>query len=299
MDYLPFFVWPDVAVVYVICAIPLIGCVIALISRRISWTAAVVALVVMLLVPWTYTQARCRHDAEALGELLGQLRFGEARVLAHKLIALDPSREFNGQPLRQTVEQLDAAVRQLAWNVAAPLQPSASEEDRLNRGRQLAMLGEVDAAIEVLKPLRGGATGADAANLMGTLEQNRSNWPAALELFSKAKTAWQSQPPSEEQAAGVAEAVAGIAHCQRKSGAYVAAEATYQELLGLSPTAETHFLLAQFYEDAQHAEKAAGHVRRAMAMAPDVYGEQGKKLLDKLAVYHFGCFRVGRWNSEQ
>jgi tetratricopeptide (TPR) repeat protein len=92
--------------------------------------------------------------------------------------------------------------------------------------------------------------------------------------------------------AGLLQATTGIAYCQRKLGHYADAEATYQQVLTLSPTADSHFLLAQFYEDAQQAEKARTHARRAMALAPTRYRQEGEKLIRKLTVYHFGCLSV-------
>jgi hypothetical protein len=73
-------------------------------------------------------------------------------------------------------------------------------------------------------------------------------------------------------------------------GHYARAETAYQQLLALSPTADTHFLLAQFYEDVQRTSLAAEHARRAMALAPERYQQPGEQLLDKLVTLHFGCW---------
>jgi tetratricopeptide (TPR) repeat protein len=85
------------------------------------------------------------------------------------------------------------------------------------------------------------------------------------------------------------QATTGIAYCERKLGRYAEAEAAYLERLALSPTAETHFLLASFYEDAQQTSNARTHARLAMALAPERYRQPGKKLIDKLDTLHFGC----------
>jgi tetratricopeptide (TPR) repeat protein len=68
------------------------------------------------------------------------------------------------------------------------------------------------------------------------------------------------------------------------------AEAAYQQLLELDPSADTHFLLAQFYEGTQQAAKAQFHARQAMALAPDRYDQAGQRLIDKLITHHFGCW---------
>lgn len=57
-------------------------------------------------------------------------------------------------------------------------------------------------------------------------------------------------------------------------------------------TADSHFLLAQFYEDAQQADKARTHARRAMALAPERYQKEGEKLINRLTTFHFGCLHV-------
>jgi tetratricopeptide (TPR) repeat protein len=83
-----------------------------------------------------------------------------------------------------------------------------------------------------------------------------------------------------------------MGYCRRKLGRYAEAEATYLEMLELAPTAESHFLVAQFYEDTQQTAKAREHARKAMALAPDRYDDVGRRLINKLSVYHFGCLGV-------
>ena len=86
---------------------------------------------------------------------------------------------------------------------------------------------------------------------------------------------WEARPESPARAAGVLRATTGIAYCLRKLGRYAEAEVAYREVLALSPTADSHFLLAQFYEDAQQAGKAREHARRAIELAPDRYPKDG------------------------
>jgi tetratricopeptide (TPR) repeat protein len=88
------------------------------------------------------------------------------------------------------------------------------------------------------------------------------------------------------------QATTGIAYCQRKSGRYAEAEANYQQVLALSPTADSYYLLAQFYEDTQQAEQARTHARQAMELDPARYGQKGEKLIRKLTVSDFGCLGV-------
>jgi hypothetical protein len=88
------------------------------------------------------------------------------------------------------------------------------------------------------------------------------------------------------------QALRGIGYCARKAGRTSQAEAAYQALLKTSPTADSHFLAAQFYEDAQATSLALRHVRQAMALDPRRFGESGRTLVNKLQTAHFGCWGV-------
>jgi hypothetical protein len=256
--------------------------------RGEAMLTAAVGLVILILVPAVYVGARCRHDATRLGSYLGQYRFGEARDIIHAILMLDPRREFNGQPLTAVRDNVDGVVADLESRVAARLSPYTSPQDRFDRGRVLAMLGRTGEALDVLGPVHG----PEADSLRGTIHETREEWQPALDSFREVRKAWEAQPPSPARQAALARAATGTAYALRKLGRYPEAEAAYRELLELEPTAENHFLLAQFYEDAQQAGKARDHARRAMAMEPDRYEKEGKKLISKLAVYHFGCFGV-------
>ena len=256
-------------------------------QTRAMLTAAV-GFVILVLVPAVYVGARCRHDATRLGSYLGQYRFGEARDIVHALVMLEPNGELNGRPLTAVRDDVDGVVADLESRVGGRLSPYAPPQERFDRGRMLAMLGRTGEALDVLEPVRG----PEADRLRGTIHETREEWQPALDSFRGVRTAWGLQPPSPARQAALARATTGIAYALRKMGHYPEAEAAYRELLELEPTAENHFLLAQFYEDAQQAGMAREHARQAMAMEPDRYEKEGKKLINKLAVYHFGCFGV-------
>ena len=250
------------------------------------------AALLAFVLPWTYTTARCQHDVGKLGELLQQSRFGEARKVAHTLVLLDARRTWNGYPLPQVAADIDRAIEQLTSRAAIPLTISATADQRLERAAELAMLGRNSAAIETIETLPQPLEHPRASNLLATIYETEGSWSAALEAYRQASTLWRLQPASSEQAAGLLQAITGIAYCQRKQGRYGDAEATYQQVLGLSPSGHSHFLLAQFYEDTQQAEKAHAHARRAMELSPQQYQQRGQKLIDKLSIYHFGCWGV-------
>ena len=84
----------------------------------------------------------------------------------------------------------------------------------------------------------------------------------------------------------------GQAYCLRKLGQYSAAEQAYRQLLLLSPTPDTHFLLAQFYEDTQQSTAAAAHARQAAQLAPGRFAEPVRQMSRRLATASFGCFAI-------
>lgn len=248
----------------------------------------------LFVLPATYLAARGRHDDARLGELLGQSRLGEARALAARLLALDADANWNGHPLSEVTEELDRVVGVLTARVAAPLAPDATGRSRLERGRQLAMLGRTGEAIETLAEMGE----PEAHNLRGTMLESTAEWRHALEEYKAARLGWESRPPSAERGAGMVRASTGIAYCERKLGRYSEAEGSYREVLRLASTGESHFLLARFYDDTQQAEKARTHARAAMALDPARYRKEGERLIRKLSVYQFGCLGVFAAESE-
>ncbi|MCI0459849.1 MAG: tetratricopeptide repeat protein [Gemmataceae bacterium] len=272
-------------------------------NQRTGWgyrsAVAGLGLAVLLGLPSLYVSARCRHDVGRLGQLLDQSRFGEARTLVHGLLALGAEGEWQGHPLPAVAAEVDRMVGVLESRVAVSLSARASDRERLERARELAMLGRTEAALDVLPSVRDPALTAEAASLRGTIHETRDEWDTALAAHQSARQAWQGRPESPAREAGLLQATRDIAYCQRKLGRYTEAEAAYLQLLKLSPTnrqAEAHFLLAQFYEDAQQAEQARVHARRAVAHDPARYGQAGEQLIRKLTVFHFGC--VGVFSAE-
>jgi tetratricopeptide (TPR) repeat protein len=294
------------AAVRAIVALALVvACVLiwTILFRREGWkdSAAMigVGLAMLTLAPATYVAARTRHDLGKLGEYLQQSRFGEAQTLVQRLLVLDAHAQWNGQPLNKAALGIEQVVAQLERQVASSPGAHATSEGRLEQARALAMLGRSEAALAVLDSLNDRAAAAEIGTLRGTIQENRGQWEAALTAYTEARAAWEARPASEDRADGLLRAVTGIAYCQRKAGRYAAADATYQQVLALAPTADSHFLLAQFYEDAQQADKARVHARQAMLLDPRRYQQQGSKLINKLAVYHFGCLGVFRAESGQ
>ncbi|SRR6056297_336390 len=272
---------------------------------RVPWTQShrspshwpalmLVGVLLMWLVPATYVQARCRHDADRLQDLLEQSRLGEARMLALRVLALDGSAHVQNRPLGPVAADLARTVAYLESRVAQPLSAGASDEQWLQRVRELAIVGDHDAALGLMAASSRRARLPQACNLRGTILETLGQWQAAGQAYRSAKSAWQDRldwpDQTEECRAGLIRAATGIGYSERKLGHHRNAEAAYLERLTLAPTADSHFLLAQFYEHAQQIGSARRHARRAMTLDPQQYRTQGELLLNKLATFHFGCF---------
>ncbi len=250
------------------------------------------AIAVSLALPWLYVQARCRHDLARLEGLMEQTRIGEAGALAERLLVLAPHATVRGFPLLRVAEQSRRIVADLQSRVQTPLPASADVAQRLQRAGDLGMLGRTAEALAVLDASPAAAQSAAVNHLRGVIHDARNEFGLALEAYRAAREAALAHPRSAESNAVVIDATRGMAYCERKLGRYADAERTYLELLAFEPTAETHFLLAQFYEDTQQASLAQDHARQAMALDPQRYAARGRQLIDKLMTHHFGCWSV-------
>lgn len=264
----------------------------ASVLRRFRGTGAIaLALAILAVIPAVFVDARVRHDLKLLTELLEQARLGEASELTGRIAALQPSADWQGRPIAALGRELDRTVADLRSRAAVPLPDSAGPLARVDRARDLAILGDTDAALNVLSDRRIAAIeDPEVMNLRGTIHETRSEWKAARDWYRRARWASEGLPASEAGLATLLQAQRGIAYAERKAGRTPEAEAAYRELLALSPTADTHFLLAQFYEDGQQADLARTHARRAMDLDPRRYAREGRQLIDKLQTVHFGCF---------
>jgi tetratricopeptide (TPR) repeat protein len=263
-------------------------------ENELRHVAAVLVLemIALLLVPSVYIRARCRHDANRVADLIEQSRLGEAFALVQRLLVLSPQAEWNGHPLDQALPGIEQSIRDIQSRVSIPLSVQATDQQRVDRARDLAVLGNARDALDVLQSSPASADSPDACNLRGTIHETRGEWELGRQSYQRAKLAWQSQPPGPERAAGLVRATTGIAYCLRKLGRYADAETFYLEVLSLSPTADSHFLLARFYDDTEQTAKAHSHARQAMALASERYQLEGQQLIDKLAMRHFGCLGI-------
>jgi hypothetical protein len=292
----------DIMVVCLAAGLPLAASLLALALSRGVWSKDLLAvltveLAVLLLFPRFYIFVRCQHDTGRVVELAEQSRIGEARALAHEVLSLSPQATWNGMSLKLAADNLDGAAREIEQRINGPLPNDADVDRCLARARDLAMLGRTNDALQTLDAAPGASDSPEASNLRGTIYETRGAWREARKEYRRVESGWREREVSTQRTAGLVRAVTGIAFCERKLGRLREAEAAWLKRLELSPTAESNFLLAQFYEDTQHTQKASFHAEEAMRLAPERYAQKGRQLLDKLVTSHFGCLGVFRAES--
>lgn len=253
-----------------------------------------VSLAILLLVPVTYEHARLKHDTEQVGGLIEQSRLSEALALLDRIILRHPSARWQQQSLRVIRADLRHQTAELTAAVDAALPATATINEQLQRGQQFAVLGRNAEAIQVLTPLTSTSMATEACNLLGTIHESQLEWGIAAEWYQQARRHCDEQPGADGSPAGKARALQGTAYCSRRLGLLEQAEAAWLQLLEIEPTADTHYLLACFFEDTQQTLRALHHAEQAMNMSPSRYSEKGQRLIDKLQTMHFGCLNVVR-----
>lgn len=257
-------------------------------AEQVAWLC--LTFVIANAIPGVYVTARCHQDVTRFRELLGQSRLGEGLRLGQRLVRLDPDARWDNGTLSGTVSDLDRVVQTLQSEDSVNAGYKRTEEQWFQHAQRLAMLGQTDEALRILNEFEHPT--AKTWNLAGTIHETRDSWRQGLDAYRKAEAAWESRSVSSDRSQGLIRAVTGMAFCQRKLGQYHQAESAYRKLLQLAPNADTHFLLAQFYDDSEQTVLSQGHARRAMELSPQRYLKSGKQLLDKLATSHWGCFKI-------
>lgn len=249
-----------------------------------------------LVVPAFYTQSRVDEMVTQTEEYLGSGRLGDARKLTREICVLSPWQNIGGTSAGDLARDLDRDCYEIERNLAfMKRRPVQSEEFHFQQARLLSILGQPSAAIRLLEPwIRKSEASPLSYQLIGNIYQQQKNWINSERYYQRALMAWKKLPRSEQQQAGIVAAWKGIAFAERKRGNYAEAEAAYLSALSLVPTADQHYLLAQFYEDTQQTTKARDHARQAMALNGSRYGVPGKKLITSLQQQHFGCLNVWR-----
>lgn len=270
----------------------------AAIPRQGAWVWLLVCITA-LIVPAFYIQSRVDEMVTNTEEYLGSGRLGDARQGVREICVLSPWEKIDGTSVGDMARDLDRDCYEIERNLAfMARRPVPSEEFTYQRARLLSILGQTSAAARLLEPwTRKPGTSPLSYQLLGNIYQQQENWAESERYYRRALKAWKTLPRSEQQQAGGVAAWKGIAFAERKRGNYAEAEAAYLSALALVPTADQHFLLAQFYEDTQQTTKARDHVQQAMELNASRYAIPGKKMISSLQQQHFGCLNVWRKGS--
>ena len=253
---------------------------------------AACCLIMLALVPRVYLDARGRHDAEQYFNLRQQSRLGEASSLLRRMLILDPTTRKNGYFLRREQSELDREIDSLNRQSSTELPATASFNQRLQRARVLAMLGHTNDAINILLEKAETTKSVEACSLLGTMHENRHDWKSAIRFYGTAETLLKSTPGDTSASAEEYQVTMGSAYCFRRLGRLSQARACYLRLLEINPYADTHFLLAQFFEDIQETSLARHHALEAARLDPSRYGERGQELISKMRALHFRCLSL-------
>lgn len=291
---------PAVALWVIICFLLVVGNILP--SQKTTQTKSPGALawclasITAFVVPVFYIESRVDGMVTQIEEYLGSGRMGDARRLTREVAVLSPWSEIDDKSADAIARDLDRACYDLEQSLVFMKQrPVSSEEQTYHAARLHTILGEPAVAISLLDPWsEKSSTSPLTFQLLGNIYQHQENWSDSERHFRRSLKAWQKLPNSEQRQAGIISAWNGIAFAERKRGNYEAAENAYLSALFLDPTADQHFLLAQFYEDTQQTTKAREHAQQAMALNAARYETSGKKLITSLQQQHFGCLNVWR-----
>jgi len=261
-----------------------------------------------VIVPRVYLAQRAEHHSSRLVEHLQKARMGDGLQFSRELAAVLPTHKlrvpgFDHDKTATTVaDEVGRHVQQLEAQ-AAQLKGHSSRQAQLNRAELLGQLGRTGPAIALLKPLAESPspdTGTEsddhidivACNLLGTIYEFSEDWPQSRQWYETALKRLSSAGNSRYTRRPRIVALKGVAYTEQKLGRFRRAEQMYQELLRIAPTAEHHYLLAQFYKDTGQAESAYEHAARAARLSPARYETSSRELIDHLLVYEFGCLNV-------
>lgn len=265
-----------------------------------SRLVGVLLLAIAIVVPEACVDSRVRREHERLQQFRNDGRVAEALAAARSLSEIRPrsrvetnaGRSISTTELVQSLSKRVTALEQRLDRLA----PDGTPETRLRRGRLLGQLSRRPAAIEELKPVPELGTlrqQIEACLLLGVLHVDEEQWQIGLNWYRQAMRR-ASHPSGQADTDAMTRALKGMGYSYRKLGRYSEAAEAYDALIAIAPTADHHFLLAQFYEDAQESRLARRHAEKAIQLAPTRWRGPGERLIDRLVTRQFGCFHAFR-----
>ncbi|HBN76327.1 MAG TPA: hypothetical protein DD473_11015 [Planctomycetaceae bacterium] len=250
-------------------------------------------LLAATVIPFMHTQFLVTYHQTQFQEAMNHQRIEKARINARDWIRLAPQAKWNSLKVttvyKDLQKQCDALKQQLSRF------GSEVRSDQIGARIQMHLhLDQNENAIELIQPLLNSSQAALAWDTYGLILQREEKWHESLDAYSIALKLWQNNADNPQALAGLTSAYRGIALAEKQIGQTTEAEAAYQKLITLAPTAENHFLLARYYEEKQQSELAMKHANRAATLAPEQFAVPAQKLIDMMKSSHFGCFRIYR-----
>jgi len=249
------------------------------------WQTIAVLGVIAVVPPALFLHSRYEAEFHRVRDLLEQSRYATAARVLERLAWYPTNHILLGHDRRTVYSQAVAAERQVQAELTQLDRQPDRQATALDRARLLAMLGREPRALEVLSTLE--AVTPEALNLRATIRETQEQWIASRDDYRAALALGDRHEPL---AADRFQALRGIAYCERKLGNSLAAEAAWLRLVEIHPTAETHFLLGQFYEDTQQTRQARHHLHRAATLDPANYKVPAESIERRIRRAHLGCF---------
>lgn len=266
--------------------------------KRAKWTSRVargfltlLVLLFSIIVPYTYSLARCEVLATVITELLEQSRLVEANEFAKEIVLIHPSQPIGTMTADRLNRELDSTIRELRRAISRPLYPHAPPAAQFQRARMFGMLGERKNALRVLSRLHQMIPNDPRPILLAaTLEEHSRHWQNSHHLYAQAYELCKQEPQNENSKTFAAQAMRGMGFTDRHSGQIERADEEYQKLIEIAPTAENHLLAAKFYQTYQRPTEARYHARKARKLSPAQYAKQADQILSNLQTSHFSCW---------
>ncbi len=260
-------------------------------ARR-SWSTLVMLALFALLVPAAYVDAVADGIRIDLENSLKSRRFALAERQARTMLELTPGSNVNGITLAILLREVRQSVRHLNAEIHRPLQLGAPVAAIGRRITVLMHLDRLDDALRLLSPLaRNPAFQPICLDYQGLCWQRKRQYTKSLAAYQAAVAYWEWQPVSDRKRSSLASAWKGIGFAARHLGRRTQEERAYRTLVELSPTAESHFLLAQCYSEHQKTKLAAEHAAIATQLDPKLQ-VQSESMLTLMSRDHFGCLQI-------
>ena len=257
------------------------------------WPSLLLSASIALLLPWLHGTMLVQRETQAVAELLGKMKLASAWPRVVGLCDLGSTEAIGAVSPVTLRGQLKENLAILTARTKRPLTAGSSGAERIERARDLAMLGQLAAAGHVLRPLPADHLTATLLRAgicqdQGELEVSDAHYRKALVLLKTDATKRDTVLPT------LISVYDGLAYNARAAGRPAEAEAIYGEALAQLPAAQAHFhfQLGRHYRLAGRPSAALDHLRIASTLDPAL-AIRARPLQNELTSQTPGCFL--RW----